>query len=273
MFNTFGALTRRQLLAGTGILLLGTALPLGGCAGAGGVKGKTLYFVSTYTESGVPAGTEQTITFDNSDGWHAVVGKKEQTGTWTQEGDNIVLSTASGTSKTLRKLEGQNAYELSGYEEAGERYFFTHDEAQAWYEEYQAQAVEHVKQVLEGNSWTCSRKVSDSSVPETVSFANGNITYTTCKLDVDDFVLNYYRGYGDSSWCATNHDGAYDLTVEVFRGTNGLKYSGDLSVGDAKAYFLLVKEGNGTTLYLGSYYDLNNSEPTEVTEVNFTSAA
>ena len=115
MSDTGAAITRRDLVLGAGSLAAIGLLGLAGCEGTdpkGGtdakestdLRGKRLYFKSTYryASNGLKDGDLCTFTFDDDDdSWH-YAGPNEYGGTWTMEGENVILALATGPAMGAR---------------------------------------------------------------------------------------------------------------------------------------------------------------------------
>lgn len=224
-------LSRRQLIAGAGSLAALGLMGLTGC-GDNGVKGKTLYSVSFYEggKLGVEQGEASTIAFDDADGWH-FTGTTQMSGTWMQDGDDIVLTSSKGSTMTLVKLDEGDGYEMTGIDDLGERYYLDEQAAQSYCDERINGLPDEVRGLLEGRGWEAN-EYGGQTVKETLSFGDGEIAYTSGEYPTEGI----YAGAApdENSWEASDHSGACEVTVEDLEATTSanpsLKYSGTLTV-------------------------------------------
>lgn len=244
------------------VLLIGVAC-LVGCA-AGGVSGKTLYFVSPDYKYD---GDIRTIVFDDTDGWHYVNGSKELSGTWSEEGDNIVLKYSNGLGTlTLEKVDGQNAYQPLGKDYRSERYFLSEQDAQAWHDEYIATAPERVTAILESAAWDTSELfwLSDGAasdrvaVSPNIAFEGGNVTYANVVID-ENTLWSSHRTLSEGSWVASNHVGPYTIAIDEVYESDSFTYSynsayvGTIDTDDGTVDFRLEVGASSVGLRLDNY--------------------
>lgn len=247
-------MTRRQVLIAAGALAATGALGLAGCDG-GGIEGKTLYFFSTYTGGGlgIEDGDESTFTFNEGDTWH-FAGYREMSGTWVEEGEDIVLTVSGGggTTYTLLMLDGEDGYALSGAEDLGERYYLREDDAWDWHDEFVSGMPERVAGLLESGEWSIPTAGLSSIEQPTLSFSGGEAAYTKGGYAESGRDV----GPGEGTWEASDHSGAYEVEIEkLSASTNGKPtYRGVLSVGGEAVDFELALSDDSMTLTLSYNY-------------------
>lgn len=244
-------LSRRQLIAGAGLAALGLMV-LTGC-GDDGVKGKTLYSVSTWSNrNGIEAGDAFTISF-GSDGnsWHSVNPKYEDSGTWESDGGGIVLTPSEGSVKTLVPEGDGGAYSLKGEETFGTVYFPSEEEAKSHAEEFAEAMPDTVGGILESTDWDALSDVGRTA-KETISFGDGEADFSKASFDP---AATMVERPDEGDWASSNHSGAYSVEVESLErdgfDADTATYSGTLSVGGVATAFELKLSGNSARLTVG----------------------
>lgn len=251
--------TRRQLVGGAAAVALLGLTGLAGC-GSGSVEGKTLYCATAWD-----SGTMQTITFDDADTCR-YAGEQELAGTWSQEGDDIVVSLPGGyEAMTLKKLDGGEGYEQAGWEDFGERYLFSEDEAREYREEFLDGSAERVAGVLESTVWRLEDDGSARTADEAISFGDGEATFSK---GVYDQSAKFNRVPDSGSWVARDHSGEYEVEVDGFTASRSGSstvplYTGTLTVGGEPVAFKLWLYDDGPSLMLEDAIRFSDEEAFE----------
>jgi len=278
MSDTGAAITRRDLVLGAGSLAAIGLLGLAGCEGTdpkGGtdakestdLRGKRLYFKSTYryASNGLKDGDLCTFTFDDDDdSWH-YAGPNEYGGTWTMEGENVILALATGPAMTLERLEDGDGYSLLGYEDVGVRYYLSEDDAQAWHDEFVGEAPERVAGYLESVTWGIPLGGSTATTKPTIAFSDGSITFPK------GVWVHTYGAPSADSWTSADHSGEYAVSIDTilvpsgYADTTAPLYQGTITVSGESTDFDLWVEKDTFQLLLaddipaGSYITVGDA--------------
>ena len=224
---------RLRILGIIAVVLL--AMALGGCGGSK-LGGKTLYSLSPVDEEAT------TITFDKDGSWHGTGSKSEATGAWKEEGDNVVLTTASGWVAFTLAPAGDGAWQLVGGED-WERYYPSEGDAKDAAEAFVDDAQSRVQTILEETEWVSSSDDRMGIVEaETITFSAGEATFHKAEYEDD-----WYEPKADT-WRSSDHSGPYTVTVEK---PGADRYKGTLGIGDSSTDFsLTITDGKASKLYL-----------------------
>lgn len=245
--NMFG---RKVFLTAWSVSLAIVAiLVLAGCQDSG-VKGKTFYNFAA------DDGDETVLVFDDSDGWHMSNGSKEAVGTWQEEDGNIVLIYSGTAAGTLTKTEDGKGWVFVDDAEYDAGYYEDEDAARQATDDLVATFPDRVKDLLESATWTDSKNEKSKVTSEIISFDSGEASYTAGVYDQGTYIFK--QGPSDGDWTASDHSGAYEVTVDKFsKGSSGfssLNYQGTLTIDGQEVTYKLVPGESSSTLTIGDTY-------------------
>ena len=154
----------------------------------------------------------QSVTFLDGENCH-YVGEQELSGTWSKDDDAVVIAFPGYESMTLKKAEGEESYTQSGWEDLGERYFPTEEEAIEYRDEFLAGCDERVAELLESTTWRLDVDDRVRKAEETITFKDGEGTFTKGEYDKS---LRFNEVPDDGAWIARDHSGEYTVEVDLF---------------------------------------------------------
>ena len=240
-------------------LALAFAVALGGCAGDE-LQGKTLYSVSAWNGNITDSGDVTTIAFDEGDGYRYTPGdaRYAETGTWVNEGSNIVLTSSLGR-VTVLEPTSNGSYQVSE-DSFGTRYFLSEQDAKKYCDEQTEEAAGDVLSILEATTFkdsygsgTVGNDAASRTVPESIHFEDGEATFTKGEYSQEGFIFR--QGPSEVEWIASDHSGAVEVTVdEMIRNGSGgdsdwPSYTGLLTIdGDSVEYELELKPNGDVEL-------------------------
>lgn len=232
------------------VLGVAVTLALGalcGCQGSG-VRGQTLYSVSAWDGMGVSAGDVSTITFGkDDDSFHHVSEDGEVTGTWADEGGDVVLTSTLGSVETLEWLDDGSGYEVLGDEKLfGTHFYPSEEEAETYSDGYVSDAPQRVRGMLESAEFVAVSGGDRRTKDETISFADGTATFTKGEYEQEGYL--FHAGPAEGMWSASDHSGKYEVTVDdMIRSdaTDSAQYKGTLTIDGESVDYKLTVHGSG----------------------------
>ena len=239
--------SRRALVCGTASLALAGIMGLTGCeGGSDGLEGKTLYCAPAWNPEKM-----QSVTFLDGENCR-YVGEQELSGTWSKDDDAVVIAFPGYASMTLKKAEGEESYTQSGWEDLGERYFPTEEEAIEYRDEFLAGCDERVAELLESTTWRLDVDDRVRKAEETITFKDGKGTFTKGEYDKS---LRFNEVPDDGAWIARDHSGEYTVEVDLFTASRigssmAPRYAGTLVLGGDPVPFALHIYKNSPSIEL-----------------------
>ena len=174
----------------------------------------------------------QSVTFTDGETCN-YVGDQELSGTWSQDDDAVVIALPGYESMTLKRVEGEDAYVQSGWEDLGERYYPTEEEAVEYRDEFLSGSGERVGKLLESTEWRLEADGNVRKADEAISFKGGKVEFEKGEYDES---ARFNKVPDESKWVARDHSGECAVEVESFTASRSGSsmvplYTGTLTVG------------------------------------------
>lgn len=242
-----GMISRRGFFGGAASVALAGLMALTGCeGGTGGLEGKTLYCAPAWS-----SGKIQSVTFTDGENCN-YAGDQELSGTWSQDDEAIVIALPGYESMTLKRVEGEDAYVQSGWEDLGERYYPTEEEAVEYRDEFLSGSGERVGTLLESTEWCLEADGNVRKADEAISFKDGKAEFEKGEYDES---ARFNKVPDEGKWVARDHSGECAVEVESFTASRSGSsmvplYTGTLTVGGESVPFTLQIYENGPSITL-----------------------
>lgn len=193
----------------------------------------------------------QSVTFTDGETCN-YVGDQELSGTWSQDDDAVVIALPGYESMTLKRVEGEDAYVQSGWEDLGERYYPTEEEAVEYRDEFLSGSGERVGKLLESTEWRLEADGNVRKADEAISFKGGKVEFEKGEYDES---ARFNKVPDESKWVARDHSGECAVEVESFTASRSGSsmvplYTGTLTVGGESVPFTLQVYENGPSITL-----------------------
>lgn len=249
------SMTRRTFIAAA--LCCIAAGSLTGCKKSD-IAGKTLYSVSAWSCSYEDPGDVTRIVFDEGNEYHYTGGKDEDTGTWMDGDEGIVLTSATSGGVTTLNRKDDGSYAVAGENAVfGTRFFLDEDDAKTYSSQFVTDAPKQVSKILESSTFSGGDGGWKSQTkPEEIDFTDGKLNYQKGEYTQDGYF--FHQGPDDDDWLSSDHSGKYKVTVtKMVRNGYGGKsdwpsFRGTLAVGDTSTDFVLdIKSDESVVLTIG----------------------